>query len=449
MSEQLYCGAGKEKITPSVDQLPNMHGLARQLFADILDDLYVRVILLKSGEDSVMIVSFDLDKAPYPGEFTEELSRISGVPQENILFFGIHTHTVPVIGYRPFEPMHDITKRPAEEQRVVKIYEEFVRKQMLKAATAAIENLRPARMGYGHGNSYINANRCCDYHMEGPDGRQLTIFETSACAGGPVSRDAFVMRIEDLQGKPIAFFMNYAVHCVVMFLNDRGDGKSCISSDLGGNVSVNIEKKFPGTVAVWSSGAAGDINPVLSTQGAYPDPVTGEPVMGPLRNLSVSREFLKRMTGRHLADLMNIIRDIDCREERVRLGAIVDYVQVPASDEVLEKEDCEISQTPYRVRMHLVRIGDVALMGINGELYTSLGEAIKEASPLKNTVIINHDASLMLDNPGYILDDATVERCRKADILRIPHNGFRALPGYLENELRKKTTDMFRVLDQR
>ncbi|MDE5933797.1 MAG: hypothetical protein K2H40_15125, partial [Lachnospiraceae bacterium] len=182
---------------------------------------------------------------------------------------------------------------------------------------------------------------------------------------------------------------------------------------------------------------------------AYPDPVTGEPVMEAIHDMTASKEFLKRMTGRHLADLNNIIRDIECCEEKVSLGAVVDYAQVPASDEVLEKEDCEISKIPYRVRLHLVQIGNVALMGVNGELYTTLGEAIKEASPLKNTVVINHDASLMLDNPGYILDDATIEKCRKADAFRIPHMGFRALPGYLEKELKKKTGEMFKNLSER
>ncbi len=70
---------------------------------------------------------------------------------------------------------------------------------------------------------------------------------------------------------------------------------------------------------------------------------------------------------------------------------------------------------PYEIRLHLVRIGDVALYGFSGELYSSLGMRLKEISPLKNTVFINHDASLMARS-HYIFDDKTLA-CGMAAIL--------------------------------
>ena len=65
--------------------------------------------------------------------------------------------------------------------------------------------------------------------------------------------------------------------------------------------------------------------------------------------------------------------------------------------------------TPYEVRMHLLKIGDLALIGASGELYSSLGTALKAASDAGETVIINHDCSLMVPS-GYIFDDETLER---------------------------------------
>lgn len=443
MDRRLYCGAGKQKITPPMELLPKMMGLGQAVFGDILDDLYVRTILFQSDGKRAMMVSFDLDKAPYPEEYVRELSEKTQVPKENILFFSIHTHTAPLAGARPFEPLHDITKKPEDVQKAVKRYEDLIHSQVVKAAEEAAESLRPARMGYGWGKSYVNVNRCFRYCMAD---QGISICETGYDGDGPVSRDAFVLKVEDLEGNPIAFFMNYAVHCVVMFKNDRGDGTSCISSDLGGNVSQYMEAKFPGSVAVWSSGAAGDINPVLMSLNIYPDPGTGEPVSAPVQGLDVSRTLLESIAGRHFADLLGISRKIKCAREQAEISGIIGWVRVQGAENVLETEEYILSNKPYEVRMHLVRIGDVAFMGINGELYTTLGEAVRAASPMKNTVIINHEASMLPGNPGYILDDETVAKCRQSSIVRLPHSGFRALPGQLEQELKKKTEKLFQKL---
>ncbi len=64
---------------------------------------------------------------------------------------------------------------------------------------------------------------------------------------------------------------------------------------------------------------------------------------------------------------------------------------------------------PYEIRVHLVRIGEVALFGFSGELYSSLGMRLKQSSPLENTVLINHEASLMARS-HYIFDDRTLTR---------------------------------------
>jgi len=46
---QLLCGAAMEKITPPAELLPDLFGLVLTSFDRIYDDLYVRVIALRSG----------------------------------------------------------------------------------------------------------------------------------------------------------------------------------------------------------------------------------------------------------------------------------------------------------------------------------------------------------------------------------------------------------------
>lgn len=442
MAEQLYCGAGKAEITPSEELAPLLQGLGPQKITGILDPLFVRIILFQSGQDKAMLVSLDLDKAPNHEEFLQALSEKTGVPKEAILYFGIHTHTAPIMGYRPFEHM-DITKCPKEEQDAFCEYTEIIKSKLLEAAQEAMDTLQPARIGCGHGESYINVNRCCSYETTDERGKKKLLVETGFHGAGPVSRDVFIIRAETMQGEPLAFFVNYACHNVVMFLHDAGDGGIHISHDMGGCVSLNLEKRFPGAVAIWSSGAAGNINPIMATQNYFPQVSDGSADLSPVKDFKMSVELRDRLAGRHLADIMEASKKIRCDTVRADIRTSVRFISVP------EKEQSdEDFWSKSRIRLRLVSIGEMALVGVNGELFGTLGEIIKENAPVKDIAVINHDCSLMLDNPGYILDDETNELCAQADIIRMPHDGFKAHKGYLPKKLAEMTKEMFQEINE-
>ncbi|MDE7287147.1 MAG: hypothetical protein K2N55_09960, partial [Lachnospiraceae bacterium] len=433
MMSQLYCGAGRAEITPPKEMAPLLPGLGPQKITGILDPLFVRIILIQSGQDKAMLVSVDLDKAPNQEEFLEALSEKTCVPKEAILYFGIHTHTAPVMGYRPFEPL-DVEKLPEEEQKAFYEYTDLIKKGLLKAAKEAAAGLKPAKIGCGHGESFINVNRICSYEAENEQGDKKKLIETGYNGAGPVSRDVFVMRIESLSGEPIAFFVNYACHNVVMFLHDAGDGGIHISHDMGGAVSLNLEKRYPGAVAVWSSGAAGDLNPIMSTQNYFPHISSGRADLTPFKDFSMSVELRDRLAGRHLLDILEANKKIVCDVQNGEIYSALAFISVPEG----EQRDEDV-WSHSRIRLHLVNIGEIAFIGVNGELFCSLGEIIKQSSPKKDTVVINHDCSLMLDNPGYVLDDDTNALCKKADLVLTPHDGFKAHAGYLLEQLSIKT----------
>ena len=435
MAEQLYCGAGRVEITPSEKMAPLLQGLGPQRITGILDPLYVRVILLRNGKEGAMLVSWDLDKAPDHEEFLEALSEKTGIDQDAILYFAIHTHTAPIMGYRPFENQ-DLSSLPPEEQKAFAEYTEIIKTALLEAAEKAMKTLVPAKIGCGHGSSYINVNRCCSYTLKDGDGNVRRLVETGFNGSGPVSRDVFIIRIETLTGKPIAFFVNYACHNVVMFLHDAGDGGIHISSDMGGCVSMNLEKRFPEAVAIWSSGAAGNLNPIMATQNYFPRVSDGSADLTPFHSLELSKELRDRLAGRHLLDILEADRTIGCSMREAEIRHAVRCITVP-------EEEQEDSWSRSRIRLRLVTIGDIGLIGVNGELFSTLGEIIIKNAPVQNVAVINHDCSLMLDNPGYILDDETIDLCRRADIVRMPHDGFRAHAGYLPKQLAQKTGELF------
>jgi neutral ceramidase len=449
MNGQLYCGASREVITPPEDLIPNLAGLGDGRFGGVLDDLFVRAIAIGDGQNQALVIAFDLDKAPYPAENLKETSARTGIPEENIFFFSIHTHTAPVTGYRPEEPINDVRRKAAEVQDATAIYEQLVTEAMVKAVDEAIGSMRPARLGYAYKKSSINVNRTQDYEYTDENGELHIECGLGVNPQAPVDRTLFVLKFEDLHGQPIAFFMNYPVHNAVMIDNQCCDGKRGISGDIGGNVCRLLEEKSIGSTAIWSSGAAGDINPLILNEIFYPDPLTGRAVESRLGDGITS--VLKMLAARHFADVMKAVRKIVCTTESISIAGTVDWLFTPGRN-VVTREDgtTEIlvgeGVDPYEIRLHLVRLGDVALYGFSGELYSSLGKRMKEISPLENTILINHDASLMARS-GYIFDDETLAR----DVAnRLPgHKNSHILPGYVLESLEKHTLEMFQELENR
>lgn len=442
MENRLLCGAAKENITPPPELIPNLFGLMCSSFSSVHDELLVRVIALGAKEKRVLLVSFDLDKAPCPVTFTEALERETGIPRENMLYFGIHAHAVPITGFRPFEKRNDIRTKDASVQEAVKTYEAHILRQLLKAAKRAVCAMEPARYGFGYGKSYINGNRVYPYkRRETGDvwlGQGWRNDEST-------DRTLFVMRFENLQGEPIAFFVNYPMHNVAMFLNDCGDGNMAISSDISGTVSKYLESAYGDCVAVWSSGAAGDINCILAPTMEYPDPATGEQSSLCLGKLEYTSGILRFLAAIHYRDILDVHEKILDMRETADIAVATDYSRTPALDGAMRSADYAVkAEETYSIRLRLVRIGEIALIGVDGELFSSLGAVMKEASPLEHTVLITHESSLLPDNPGYIFDDAAILAIQAVGDGGLPGwMGFRGVPHTIAPALRESTKKLF------
>jgi hypothetical protein len=441
MRGKIVCGAAKALITPDEKTLPCTFGVMNREFCRVHDDLFVRVIAIGNGQETSLIVSFDLDKATNPHVYVQKLSEATGVKAENILYFAIHTHTAPVTGPRPFEKMHDSSSKSLVVQEGMARYEKFILEQLLSAANEAIQKMRPAKIGCNAGKSFINVNRNQEYRVK-KDSKETTVLDLGVREEGSVDRRVFVMKILDDTGKVLATFTNYAVHNVAMFLNDCGNGKSVISADIGGNISRCLEDEYKDSVSIWSSGAAGDLNPILMGQMLYPDPQTGEPVEQCVSDIKDSELILNGMTGRLLADTREALVGIEYYSETAEITGVIDYARTPINPK-MPREPANGAST-YDIRLHLLQIGSIALIGVNGELYSSLGKILMDASPLRHTVVINHECSMVQGNPGYILDDETVLRGQKAGAVKIPGGArFGGLPGYIGPALATCVNNMF------
>lgn len=395
MNDLFQCGAARADITPDEESVCGLFGLMRIPYAGIIDRLSVRVIALADGDEKALIVAFDLDKAPEPAQWLPELSRHTGIPQERILYFGTHTHSAPLTTIRPREK----NGADAQQRQNMDRYEAQLLQKLLACADDALARMVPARLGCATGESYVNVNRNADFVYTDADGKKFPFICECMNWKAPVDRTLFAMRMEDLNGEPLAFFVNYPMHCCLMFQNNfDGKGSMGISGDIAGRISTLVEQAYPGAVAVWSSGAAGDVDPALFNAVMYPDPADGHYVKEAIPDWHTTEMLLRMVVGWHYKDVMETLQRIQCQKTSVPIKAGVAWSETPSNTE-----------EPYRIRMQLLQLDDISLVGIGGELYNSLGRLLKENSLTAQTVVINHNASI-LDDAGYILDDDTLFR---------------------------------------
>ena len=221
----LRVGAAKVDVTPADSALPKN-------YRGVLDRLCARAIVIENGAARAALITVDaggLSDAVWQA-VTRQVESELGIPSANVLLTATHTHSVPgppAAGYAG---------------------------KIVEAVRLARQKLAPARVGYGTGESYINVNRQITdprtgKWWEGPNRE------------GPSDKTVAVLKFESLTGEPLAVYYNYAVHGVIAGQLDQ------ISGDIPGASSRYIEDAFGGNVvAVWSTGASGDQNPIYFQQ---------------------------------------------------------------------------------------------------------------------------------------------------------------------------------------
>ncbi len=449
MKTQLFCGIGKVDITPPDELLYDLRGSARYNFVAVADRLYVRVIYLKNGESQLMFVGYDISKALYPMEIVPKLSAMTGVPEDSIFYFGTHTHTGPSTGVA----RNDKPPRPVPENiaKATAQYEVFAEARLYEAAQQAMDSLQPAMLSHAYGESHININRTQRYHIKQDDGTYADAVALGANPYGPADKTLFVMKVTDMEEKPLAFLINYPMHNCLMIWNNYKDNGVALSGDIAGNVSQMMERTYDGAIAIWCSGAAGDVNPIWLNQTYYPCPACGEQREHYVQTYEPASLMLKVLSTRHFDDIQHTLRSATQPVAEIEMkGGIIEWSETPGRDLVKQPDGSTKIVTgegvkPATVRLRGARIDNLAFIGVNGELYSSLGTAMQQASPMKNTVIVTHDCTTA--GGSYIFDDYTLNAPQVDCVGPIPALArTRYLPGYLKDSLCEHTVSIVNKL---
>jgi neutral ceramidase len=388
----LRAGAARIDITPAGDAALPMAGFASrtQGFKGIHDHVYVRAIVVDDGTTQAALVAWESLFVPDAvwEDTSKRIASEAGIAPEHLLLSAVHDHGAPSL----------VTSAQATpEQRG---YITTIENAAVDAVRRAKARLQPARFGIGTTNAHVNVNR-----DEFSAGRGLWLGFNEQ---GPSDKTVTVLRFEDLTGKPIALWINYAVHAVVMgsenyqitgdiagatsrFVEQHYLGNVKPRSDAGMRVRLRPEDRASGdgVVAAWTSGAAGDQNPVAM---ASDEDFTLVDSLGKVLGEAVLRAAAGVETTADVS-IRGAQKVATCPGRRVEPGP------TPRADYKFNDAD------PVSIRLGLLTINDVALAGVSGEVFTLIAQRLRREMPLAHTVMVTHTNG----SSGYIPNDAAFD----------------------------------------
>ena len=242
----------KVNITPDKPQW--LLGYGPRQSCGIHDDLYHRIVCMDNGKTSFFLVSSDhACFSPYLyDEFCKELEQKTGIKSEQIWWTSTHTHSAPEAGHQGLAMLF-LPDRYIHESNPE--YTKFFKDALFDGIKEAQSKLEPARLGIGTGISMANVNR-----------RQFTAdgqCHLGVNPEGAVDRQIGLIRLERLDGTPIALIANYAMHGTVL------GGENClITADAPGVVAEYVESKI-GAPMLFINGAQGNMAPLYSTRSDF------------------------------------------------------------------------------------------------------------------------------------------------------------------------------------
>jgi len=353
----LKAGVAKVEITPTKPVRMSGYASRKGLSTDVHDPLSARVLAFESGGKRLVLVSTDLigfygGTAAYMREAI--LDECDLKPSE-LFLSAIHTHAGPTL---------TIDKEKGHPHNLE--YTLALKDKLIAVIRKACESLEPVEIGTGVGYCPVGSNR-----------RELRISregESSIVLGrdpyGPTDKEVLVMKVARPDGTPVAAAFDYATHATCL-----GGKNYTISGDVMGLAEQFVERIVgQETIAPAFAGASGNIDPWFRVLPAFntepgwiPEPVLLGTFLG--------------------EEVVHVYRDIGQTEAGGAIGTAFARLQLPAKP---SEDTAGKNPDPVPFNVTAGRIGDVAFVGLGGEVLTEIGMAIKAGSPCACTFVITH-----------------------------------------------------------
>lgn len=376
---QLWAGVGRVNITPPVGTWLSGYDARTLPSQGVYDDLHAKALLLTDGYTRLVILAVDLIALDQEilARIRRRIQEQTGIPSENVLLAASHTHAGPV------------TQRLEMFEEPDLHYLAELEMKLAGAAYVANNRLEEATLGIGTGRVGFNVNR----RLVTPEGVVMR-----PNIQGPVDHAVGVIRVDGSGGEPLAVIMHYACHATAF-----GSSNLLISADYPGVAQSFVEQVYGSQCnALFLQGCSGDVRPYLvDADGRF--------------RSGTNREVLS--LGRILgAEVVKVCEGIQTSE--VTLAVKSQQVELPFSVppspteliSILENLNGRATLTNdatldllwarwllpmveqgtvppgLEVEIQVIRIGEVYLVALPGEVFTEIGQRIQEA--LNNPTLV-------------------------------------------------------------
>ena len=393
-------GCAKVDITPPLG-IPLIGSYGKPSDA-LRDELYAKALVLGDGGHTVAIVSADLLYTPLE-DMTDPVRDLvqkrTGIPKQNVMVCATHTHSGPEVFTRSKIP--DEGRLPASE--IDHAYLAVLVRRMADSVSLAHRDMQAVSVGAAKGRLseivYNRRPRAEDGPVQmaftlppevtetrriesDPEGRTIVAFDfpdrERPLRFGPIDPELFVLRVDDADGRLVGSLIGFGCHPVCIYPYES----TAISADYPGRATHMIEHA-EGGISLFALGLAGNVVPWQ--RGVEPCAQIGRAVAG---------EALRRL------------QFVETRAD-VTLSAACKEITLPTKKPASSATDASAGDLPDPVttQVQILRIGDIYVLGLPGEVLVEVGLEIKERAGLTNLFIV----TLANDAVGYVCHAAAYD----------------------------------------
>lgn len=348
-------GVAQVNITPSQPTLMSGYNSRKTPFTGIHDSLYAYSFYFENTTGKNLLITADLIgfSFDFSDETRSKISSAVGIPSENIMLVATHTHGGPSI----------------DDRGEIFAYSGELQTKLIDVSLKATEKVVPFKMGIGKTYCNMNINRRAEFGSN-----EIWLGHNPS---GPCDHELEVMKFESMDNQLLAVLINWPCHGTV-----TGYTNFQVTGDWPGAATRFIRESLgKDAIVAVTAGASGDINPVYGKDDGF-------------RRVDA--------VGYHVCkEAMKVLPEIKTRP--------VSSVQSVETNHYFPgKKACEDHFPRHsfepgpdkKIRFTVLRIGNIALAGVSGELMTEIGMEIKKQSPIRTVVVTHCNGS-----SGYICTD--------------------------------------------
>ncbi len=375
----MKCGFYEKEITPPLGgDLPGY--FTNRPAKHIKDRLYVKAVVFGNDNDekkdmSALVVA---DAAEIPSKYCDRIiaraSEYTGIPAENISVSATHTHYgIPcgdVISIADESYMDVFCRLAADCVTMAERIRKTCRVLYGKGRVEGISFIRDYRMRDGNIVTNVNYDKLKN-EVIGPNGTP--------------DPELPVLAVLDENGAPMGMLASFACHldCI---------GGANYSGDYASELSRCLKAVYGNDfVSIYLAGASGDINHINAIARVRSDYIEigkalakevvqvlekAVPVQGCVSTKKVELKVKRRhATPKELQIAKEILEHPEKSSEYTMLGGLQSRLLL------LYEEEFANGPEEVSLPVHVIRVGDVYLFALPGEIYSLFGKRLKEKCP--------------------------------------------------------------------